>query len=225
MRYHAGVLRLSPPRGLALALTFVGVVASSGCDNVFTLTPVRLPIDAPPDSPPDAPPDAPPILMCDVSPIILRPTSVVQETWAEQVPAGPSHAEIVADGDVPDDGASYLATSGDGQLDMYGHIPIHSGVVVAAVTVWVRARIDVTTPASSVEVAPALRIDAAYAHDDRTITETWSNRSGDRYATSLATGSAWTVDEVNRMVFGVRKSYFMRTLVTQVWASVECTQP
>ncbi len=200
--------------GAAIALSLV-----SGCDKVFTLTPVELPIDAPLDSPPDAPT----ILACDTNPIILRPTFVYQQSWAEQFPAGSSRAATVADHAGPDDDASYIASQFDGQTDLYEHVPVASDLVVTSVSVWVRARIDATQPTLATQVGAAFTIDGLFEWDDVSMTEAWGNYSSLRYVNNPKTGVAWTAADVNRLVFGVRKAYVNhRVLVTQIWAEVAC---
>lgn len=209
-------------RRAALSVALVGGLAGSGCDNVFALTPVKLPIDAPPDSPPDAPPDAPTILRCDANPIVLRPTAVYQQNWAEQFPAGADRAETVADAS-PDEDASYIASAFDGQVDLFDHLPIADGVVVEDVTVWIRTRIDATLPTQAAQVGAAFNIDGRFEWDDVVSTEAWGNYSSLRYASNPKTTMAWTVGDVNRLRFGVRKAYAThRVLVTQIWAEVAC---
>jgi hypothetical protein len=204
------------------SLLAVLLLAPGGCDFVFRIDRLGPPGDARPDVPIDAPIDAPTILTCAKSPIILRPTEIFLAAWADQYPATGNHLDQVIDDQGADEDATYIATAIDGELDLYGHVPIEAGVTIDLVSIGMRARLEeVSAPAT--EVATALRVDMNLYWDDRVVSSTWTDYSGALFSLNPATTQPWTVDEVNAMTFGVRKSYATtRVRVTQVWATVVC---
>lgn len=205
------------------------LLLAAGCDTVFRVDRVSdgdAASDAPSsdgagDAPVDAPVDGPSVLTCDQSPVILRPTGVFELAWPDQYPASGTHLDKVIDAGGADGDATYIATAGDGQFELYTHLPLDPSVTVESVSFWARARL-VAPAAQSVQLGPAFRVGSAVNWDDRALTTAWGDVMSDTYVTDPVTGLPWTVEAVNGTAFGVRKAYTERVLVTQIWATVAC---
>lgn len=198
----------------------VELLAAPGCDRVFGLTQLEPPADASPDAPPDVAIDAPTMLDCSSSPILARPDGISMVTWRDQVPTTGTHLDKIAES-IADDDASYIATTIDGQLDLFSHVPVAAGVTIDSVTIWVHARIEVTSDLPS--LGPALFSGGVLNWDDRFLATSWGDVTSDVYANDPSTGSPWSVAGFNALTFGVRKTYSGDPVrVTQIWASVAC---
>lgn len=156
-----------------------------------------------------------------VTPIVLRPTGPgAFSDWTTLVPASGAHVDHVQEL-VPDEDASYLASNVDGVRDEYAHepLPVPPSATIEQVTIWVRARSETAT--TNQEIAGALSLNGVPIHSDRVPTLQYAS-----YDVSFQQdpfGAPWTVETVDAMTFGVRKSYAFSTIrVTQVWAEVTC---
>lgn len=213
-RYHR------PMRAWSLFVATLGV--NAGCDLLFRIDNVAAP--GPDGQPLDArvtdapPPDPPSNLMCSGGQIVLHPTVVVTSAWANTVPDNltPAQAVAEADGDM-----SYVASKQDAAFELFGHLPVSGSMNIDSVVVWARARVDVTP--GFMELGVALTSGSTISSEDRQVTTSYSDYSSRGYALDPHTNLPWTVDGVNSMTFGVRKSYADVTArVTKVWAVVTC---
>lgn len=202
----------------APAPVVASMLALGGCDLVFG---VAIPTDASMDAMHDASTDtldASPV--CVTEPMILRPATVRTALW-QAMPSTGSHVDHVSE-QVADDDASYITSQSDGQFTTFTHAGrIPASVTIDSVTIWIRAREE--TEVEIPQVAPALDANPALVWDDLHIGTSWGDYSGRRLAQNPTTMQPWTVDELDAIAFGVRKTYATaRVRVTQIWAVVEC---
>jgi hypothetical protein len=154
-------------------------------------------------------------------PVVLRPTGPTSSQWELEVPNTGDHFAKVAEL-VPDDDQTYVASGIDARRDEYAHLAVTlpATATIAGVTVWIRARTD-TAPVN-LEAAPALTSSGTQAHSDVPVVETYGDFAW-TWSLDPHTQQPWTVDGINAMTFGVRKSYSTAMVrVTQVWAIVSC---